>query len=431
MQNILLSGARILLVIGLSPWLCAQYNPQLPGNGQTQKVVAEGVGATADEALKDAFRNAVQHVVGAVVDAETLVENDKIIADKVLSYSNGFITSFDEVLGSKTLQGGLHRIKIKAQVERRSVIAKLKAADVTMKAFDGKGLFAEVVTQLDAEKDAASILQRQFRDFPQSCITATVKGKPEVTKKRADGADVRIIVQVVPDLKAYKAFSARVIPILGQLATNKSQFTAVFEKSTQNEVPYLYAIGKNRGIGDIALFADWVPKSFDGRGLFRNVETLTLAVASNRTKQSDKIEYKVFQLDPVLRQLLAEIASRCGKGKLTLRDSSGESVASERFDLTESDGWGNKAAFAGTLIAAFGSGMHGVYEMKLTRGKKHGAEIESARSNAQFFIVSPTFFASNYRLAQLPQLSIPIDLTLSLDELKSVHDTKVEITFDE
>jgi hypothetical protein len=36
-------------------------------------VEAEGLGASPDEALKDAFRNAVRQVVGAVVDAETIV----------------------------------------------------------------------------------------------------------------------------------------------------------------------------------------------------------------------------------------------------------------------------------------------------------------------------------------------------------------------
>ncbi|MEK6238929.1 MAG: SHD1 domain-containing protein, partial [Planctomycetales bacterium] len=56
----------------------------------TQTVLAEGVGTANDAALKDAFRNAVRQVVGTVVDAETLINNDKLIDDKVLTYSDGF-----------------------------------------------------------------------------------------------------------------------------------------------------------------------------------------------------------------------------------------------------------------------------------------------------------------------------------------------------
>lgn len=66
-----------------------------------KKVMAEGMGMTADEALKDAFRNAVRQVVGAVIDANTLIENDEIVEDKILTYSGGFINKYTEVPGSK------------------------------------------------------------------------------------------------------------------------------------------------------------------------------------------------------------------------------------------------------------------------------------------------------------------------------------------
>ena len=119
--------------------------------GKTQEVVGEGVGTSADQALKDAFRNAVRQVVGAYVDAETLVKNDELVEDKILTYSNGFIKTFSEVEGSKKVQGGIYRVKIKAVVETGSVIAKLKASNISIKEVDGKGLFAEVVSKMDSE----------------------------------------------------------------------------------------------------------------------------------------------------------------------------------------------------------------------------------------------------------------------------------------
>ena len=47
----------------------------------TMEVVASGVGLDPDKALKDALMNAVQQVVGAIVDAETLIKNDDIVKD--------------------------------------------------------------------------------------------------------------------------------------------------------------------------------------------------------------------------------------------------------------------------------------------------------------------------------------------------------------
>src|SRR5258708_5040066 len=102
-------------------------------DSQTQEVIAGGVGTSADEALKDAFLNAVRQVVGAVVDADTLLKNDEVVDDKVLTYSDGFIKKYDEIAGSKTVTSGIYRIKIKAHIERRSVIAKLKAANISVK----------------------------------------------------------------------------------------------------------------------------------------------------------------------------------------------------------------------------------------------------------------------------------------------------------
>lgn len=436
MRRMILAVAAMVVIFVTGSWLFAQEKPNASVDGRTQEVVAEGVGTTADEAIKDAYRNAVRQVVGAVVDAETLVMNDELIDDKVLTYSDGFIKGYEEVDGSKKVKDGLHRIKIKAQVERRSVIAKLKAANVTMKQVDGKGLFAESITQMEAENDAAGMLKKQLEDFPQSCITATVKGKPEVTKRSADGVSVRIIVQVEPDLDAYKAFSGRIIPLLEKIATSKSEFTAVFQQDKQSDVPYLNAVGKGRGIGDIALLQEWIPKAFDGQGSFRYLrqEVLALAIATSRNKAGDKIEYRVFDLDPVLRQTLAGIASRGGKGKLTLLDSSGETVSVERFKLMGSNGRGNNSAFAGTLISAFGipdGNRSHLYELGLTV-QYDSRNVKDIQQAACLFAVSPTFFASNTNtLAQLPRILIPIDLSLSLEELKAVQDAKVEILFDE
>ena len=62
----------------------------------TKEVIAEGVGDSHDNAIKDAFRNAVRQVVGVYVDSETLVKNDKLVDDKILTLSNGFINDYSE-----------------------------------------------------------------------------------------------------------------------------------------------------------------------------------------------------------------------------------------------------------------------------------------------------------------------------------------------
>ena len=59
--------------------------------GQLVDVIAVGVGMTQDEAHKAANKAAVAQVVGTMVDATTLVENDELVENKILTYSPGLI----------------------------------------------------------------------------------------------------------------------------------------------------------------------------------------------------------------------------------------------------------------------------------------------------------------------------------------------------
>jgi len=185
---------------------------------QTSTTVSEGVGTSADEALKDAFRNAVRQEVGAVVDAETLVENDEVIEDKVLTYSDGFIKTYEEIPSSKKTQDGLHRIKIKARVERRSVIAKLTESNIAVKEIDGRGLFAEVVTGEEARQNSTEIVKKALAELPKLWVAEPI-GKPDFDK---DTSEVVVKVGVKIDAEKYKAFFEKVTPILDKVALRKS-----------------------------------------------------------------------------------------------------------------------------------------------------------------------------------------------------------------
>jgi hypothetical protein len=300
----------------------------------SEAVVAEGVGTTPDEALKDAFRNAVRQVVGAVVDAETLIKDDQVIDDKVLTYSDGFIKTFEEVPGSKKSQGGLHHLKIKAAVERRSVVAKLKAANVTVREVDGKGMFAEAVTQLDAERDAASLLKKQFDGFPQRLLSANVIGRPELVEKANDKATVRIQVRVEPDMEAYKTFVARLQPVLDKVAKDKGEFTAVFRsEESHHDKSFVYFAPKEPGFIQ-QVMAAWMPKAFSSNHYTPvKSEYTTVALTTQRSKTGELLECRYYLMDKSLQPLLADVGSRKGSGKLSLLDADGNVIVVDRFSL--------------------------------------------------------------------------------------------------
>lgn len=59
-----------------------------------QQVTVTGVGDNKDDAIKDAFRNAVEQVVGVYVNSSTVVSNSQIELDKIYANSEGYINTF-------------------------------------------------------------------------------------------------------------------------------------------------------------------------------------------------------------------------------------------------------------------------------------------------------------------------------------------------
>ena len=205
------------------------------GSSDLMVVVVEGVGETSEEASKDAFRNAVRQVVGAVVDAETLIKDDQVITDKVITYSDGFIEK-SEIL-SESQKGGLHRKRVRATVRRRSVVARLKEANVSVAGVDGQSLFAEAVTQLEAEKNAAALAADLFKGYPESVLRAEVREKPEIADKAEGRITLRYRVRVRFDPDKYEQFLGRAVPVLERIAARKGDWDLVARTPDSNSRP--------------------------------------------------------------------------------------------------------------------------------------------------------------------------------------------------
>ena len=83
--------------------------------GFAQAVVVDGVGSDHQSAVKDASRNAVEQVVGTLVDSKTLVENAQVQLDEIYTKSQGFVKDVQVI--SETNQGGLVQIRARIDVD--------------------------------------------------------------------------------------------------------------------------------------------------------------------------------------------------------------------------------------------------------------------------------------------------------------------------
>jgi len=111
-------------------------------------VKGTGTGITEPEALKDAYRDAVETAVGLYVDAEQMVKNDEIVEDKILTQSNAYIESYDVL--KKSTANGVCTIKILAKVKTKALTKKLSSTMKTQTVEVGselQNLYANEVTK--------------------------------------------------------------------------------------------------------------------------------------------------------------------------------------------------------------------------------------------------------------------------------------------
>lgn len=189
--------------------------------GELITVTATGMGSDSDSALKNAFRAAIEQAVGTMVDAETLAQNDDVISDQVLSYSQGYIQSH-KVLGEPKNQGGLVSVKIKAQVKRTPLVEKLKTVSISTHEVEGDNLFAEVTTKIDQRKSGAEMLVKALEGFPENVLEVKLAGKPEYDDRKEE---IVISVYHNVNLDKYKEFYQKITKVLNAVAKKRIRET--------------------------------------------------------------------------------------------------------------------------------------------------------------------------------------------------------------
>jgi len=91
------------------------------GNPPAEKVMlVTGTGTDENSAIKNALARAVEKAVGVVVDAQNVVENEKLITEKILTYSDEIVSSYTAVRGWR--DGALVNVKGKATIEMRALV---------------------------------------------------------------------------------------------------------------------------------------------------------------------------------------------------------------------------------------------------------------------------------------------------------------------
>lgn len=145
----------------------------------TKIVTARGFGTTVELATQSAITEAVRIAVGSLLDEETVIKNDEIIEEKILSFSNGIVQEYRVIKEPKTNKQGLIELTIKATVKSNLLKSKLEEAKVITGTVENgeeiwRNTMVQIVTDAKRKENAAKVVKKLFDSIrPEPFLTLT------------------------------------------------------------------------------------------------------------------------------------------------------------------------------------------------------------------------------------------------------------------
>ncbi|MDH4410901.1 MAG: nuclear transport factor 2 family protein [Verrucomicrobiales bacterium] len=171
------SAAFLSCVLLLGIFLLPNF---VAGQEAAESVTVEvtGIGKEPESALRNALYQAVEQAVGAYVDNETVIKNEEVIHEKLLSVAQGFVEKYEVIQPPRERRdgSGVWETRVSASVKRSEVGAALRAAGVMQVAADGTAAWAEQITRLKSREDAMELLEKLIPEIPRNLFVFSIVG---------------------------------------------------------------------------------------------------------------------------------------------------------------------------------------------------------------------------------------------------------------
>ena len=214
-------GASLFVADAVPRALAAPGDPGSPAvDGDMVTVVVTGVGVDVDAATRNAWSAAISQVVGTMVSSETIVANNHLVKDEILSNSRGFVQS-STVLDTRS-EDGLVSVDLKVIVQKSPLRQKLTDLQLIKVAVDGGSLAAQIATKIKEKEDSGALLKASSRAFREGVLAVNLVGTPDVDVR--DGrATVTYRATVQIDSARWNTAIAELGAALDQVAIQKDE----------------------------------------------------------------------------------------------------------------------------------------------------------------------------------------------------------------
>ena len=168
------------------------------------EVTVTGTGATPTAALDNAIRAALMQVAGTFMRADTKVENDQVVQDRIIAHNQGFIESAAKQ-GEPILRDGVYSQSVLVRVRRSKVLEILTEAGKADSKVDGESLYAIIKMKQEQKASATELLAVVFEGFPANILKCEVAKKPyQIKNSDMKLDDGQVLVEVIVDIEIDK-----------------------------------------------------------------------------------------------------------------------------------------------------------------------------------------------------------------------------------
>lgn len=299
----------------------------VPDDAPGLAVVATGVGIDPEKAKQNAFANAIEQVVGVLVDAETIVRNDEIVRDEVRTFSRGKMQNFELI--DSWQEDGLHYAHIRAKVAVNELTARLRQKRIVLAKFPGEHFYRQFLYDRDQSQNAAEMLARVMQDYAlDRFVVAEVVGEPEVVERDNVKVKLRIHVRVSADMARWEVFRNELRRVLRGISQSSFLFTSERNPAGARGYHNLeLALGK---LDPISKFESGEAKD---PGAWIIVSQGVEPDGHNTLRSS----WQAFRLPAAVCPFLAELVEPEWQLRIQLLDQNGSSLAGTKCSMREND----------------------------------------------------------------------------------------------
>jgi len=170
---------------------------------EAKQVVAKGMGAilagdevkAKEDAISSALRNAVEQVVGTMIESEVLVENYQTMEDKIYTRTTGYVQKYDIISSNKqmdnvlevTVRATVKLTDLKNDLQAIGVLISRKGKPRTMVLIDERNITANYI-QLAADMNTTeTTIMNEMMNLGFPFVDA-VQAKQNITRDQAVAA---------------------------------------------------------------------------------------------------------------------------------------------------------------------------------------------------------------------------------------------------